>query len=439
MTEEVPPVKRARLDEGHISCKDTHSNPSLTEEDTILRRECCDDEDPLFEAFDDVEEEYQRIITSDDLVLGGEHYLHSNGAPPKHNYNLRWYERLGTSGIPSAAYSFEITYTAEVDELFFTSQWQYLPFSISRFDRYIAYCVVKTISSPISSIVSEGDIILKVNSQDMVQRPTDATPLQELSLRFQQTQNNTRVVRFLRVSSHTHSSLSAAEILLHLEEKSVPARFLCKPSAVRGSTVIKPVLESSYIDAQLPPTLKKLLQGQRINWQAIPNLPVQSAHAAAVITSLNTIASTGSSYNNLQNSLLSQNVSSVTPLVTVHALEKFDNKQHRNVSSYNIRSGIYRDRGKFTVIYSALVQPSIPTADEEGGGSKEKVLYNLGRYDNEEEAAKVLNDAKESTKASGGMFIPRHYLLGYRAPAAPPASMAGIPSASSFASLQSAL
>lgn len=367
----------------------------------------------------------QRRLSTEDLVLNGDHYIHTTGAPTKHNYNLRWYERLGSSCIPSASFSYEITFTPDVDDLFFTTQWQYLPYSVSRFDRYITYCVVKSVASPVASIVAEGDLVLKVNGQDLVQRPGDCSDLNDLASRLMQ-RNTMRVVRFLRTSAHTHSSLSVAEVLLYLEEKAVPAKFCCK-YLTRTSANTKPVLESTFVDLQLPASVKKMLQGQRVSWQSLPSLPAGPALASTMLATATAPAPANPSSYMQQNA--PQGPSMSAPMVTVQSLEKYDNKQHRNVCSYSLRAGVYRDRNKYVVIYAANVLPQLPIAGDasavaggSGSSSREKVLYNLGRYDSEEDAARVLNEAKESARASGGIFIPRHFLLGYRAPsaAAPP-------------------
>jgi hypothetical protein len=363
----------------------------------------------------------QRRLNAEDYVIGGEYFIHNTSIPTKHNYNLRWQERLGSSCIPASSFCYELTFSAEIEDTFFMTQWQHLPYCAAHFDRYLLYPVVKNVTAPINSIVTEGDIVLRVNNTGVVLKPGDIDNTSELIQSITQ-RNSHRTIRFLRASSYTHSSLSVAEVLLHLEERNVAAKFLCKYMN-RSAASAKPVLESTYVDVQLPAAIRKVLQGQRVYWQNAPNLPSMPSYATGLLAS--TTSTTPAAFSSAQTGYSSQpalqlpnGLSIVTPLIQVHTIEKYDNKQHRNVTSYTIRSGIYRDRNRYTVLYAAA---SIAGAWE--GTGKEKVLYNLGRFDTEEEAARVLNDAKESAKGSGGVFVPRHFLLGYKHTSAPVPSL----------------
>eukprot|EP01031_Cornospumella_fuschlensis_P042094 gene42094-51393_t len=107
-------------------------------------------------------------------VLNGEHFVMNNNVPAKHNYRLRWQERLSASCTPHTSFIFEISYAVEIEDLFFQTQFQLLPYSPSRFDRYLTYTVVKNVLPPLSPIVQEGDILLRINSNDMVIKDADS-------------------------------------------------------------------------------------------------------------------------------------------------------------------------------------------------------------------------------------------------------------------------
>ncbi|RYG94657.1 hypothetical protein EON65_57160, partial [archaeon] len=175
-------------------------------------------------------------LSTKDFVLNGDHFIINSNVPVKHNYRLRWQERLGASCTPHTSFVYEIAYSVEIDDLFFQTQFQLLPYSPSRFDRYLTYTVIKSVLPPLVPIVQEGDILLRFNNNDMVIKDADAdgarmgvggmTPSTLMSNLT--THTTPKTLRLLRIACNNYCSMSVCEILMFLEEKTAAARFVCR-------------------------------------------------------------------------------------------------------------------------------------------------------------------------------------------------------------------
>jgi hypothetical protein len=142
--------------------------------------------------------------------------------------------------------------------------------------------------------------------------------------------------------------------------------------------------------------VKKLLQSQKINWQQIPVLSIGSAQANYLIS-----ANITPQLNSIASSVIgSMTLNYTTPTYNIHSASLEDIMRPDHSDKY-IRSGIYRDKAKFVVIYvdrknsmshlkrrvrySSMASSSTTGEDDKSPPN----IYNLGRYDTEEEAKRV--------------------------------------------------
>lgn len=140
---------------------------------------------------------------------------------------------------------------------------------------------------------------------------------------------------------------------------------------------------------QLPIAGKKMMQGQKVQWQQIPVLPNFTVHANNVVAS--NVAS-----SSMPSSTASWPICS--PNISVHATSQAEQSFVNRISE----GGVYKDRSKFVVIY----------VDKKSSDSVPKI-YTLGRYDTEDDATRIYHRAVQSTKISGGFYL-KHFLLGYK-------------------------
>lgn len=141
---------------------------------------------------------------------------------------------------------------------------------------------------------------------------------------------------------------------------------------------------------QLPSSVKKLLQSQKIAWQQIPILSIGSAQANYLI-SANLAPPTSSMASSVIGPMT---LNHTTPLYTIHS-PQLEEIMMPDSDSF-MKSGIYRERSKYVVIYvdrSQDAKASLTVSLEPIPAMFEKPeyprIYHLGRYDSEEEAKKV--------------------------------------------------
>jgi hypothetical protein len=121
--------------------------------------------------------------------------------------------------------------------------------------------------------------------------------------------------------------------------------------------------------------VKKLLQSQKITWQQIPILSIGSAQASYLIS-----ANITPQMSSIANSIIgSMTLNYTTPIYSIHAnsldeIMKSDKETRDNF----LKSGIYREKSKFVVIF-------VERTDE----FPEPKIYHLGRFDTEEEARRT--------------------------------------------------
>jgi hypothetical protein len=403
-----------------------------------LKEQLIEDLETMQDYFETYGEEYtneKTMIVESDYCYKGNHMVYSTSLPSKPDYNIRWTERVASYYIPSASFTYEVQYpNPKTLPLGFTYQWQYIPYSPSNPGKTILCCVVKAVHEPFQNSIIVGDIILKMNEELLVYKPGDAVDFQKLDLIFSETFKSLTgfcSIRFLRAGSTCSGSVpSVAEILLLVNEKSAGAKFNVKTIMKDNSETYG--LELVQMDNQLPNAVKKLLQSQKVSWQQIPILSIGSAQANYLIS-----ANITPQMSSLASSVIgSMTLNYTTPIYNIHStsLEEIMKPNSDNF----IRSGIYREKSKFVVIYvdrsatstftHSLKYPGADAPPESGNITPR--IYNLGRFDTEEEAKRVFHKVKfnfsrfsifnfffspkqvvNSVKATGSFNL-KYYLLG---------------------------
>jgi hypothetical protein len=136
----------------------------------------------------------------------------SDGAPPRAVVNRPWHKRIVSSYTPSASFCYEITFP-HTNSLGLNLRPRCLSYSSGGGQKYMGALVVVEITSLLSSIVSPGDILIRINDKNLVDfgESYDFDKCTGVIT----SSSAPRLVRFLRPMGPTQL-LSAAELSLFL-------------------------------------------------------------------------------------------------------------------------------------------------------------------------------------------------------------------------------
>eukprot|EP01033_Poteriospumella_lacustris_P000362 gene362-238_t len=212
------------------------------------------------------------FILPSDFIIGEGSLEPCPAIPTKPDYNTRWLERSTTYHLPNVTFSFEATYPNPngTDINFgFNIKWQRLPYTLRYTQRYMAYCVVAAVSPDFSNVIAKGDIVLRINEENLFYHHGEEIPDEEvLAKKLEGRKLSTATLRFLRIASNsTNAMVSPSEIQLFSQEKNTTAKFTLKPSK---DSPTRMVLESTNIETSTP---------QPVRHEARKN--IQRAQAAA--------------------------------------------------------------------------------------------------------------------------------------------------------------
>lgn len=203
------------------------------------------------------------IVGSNDMVIGNGAPIHCYAVSNKPDPNLRWIERVGSYFAPTAACTYEIVYPnpSQKEVSFgFTLQWQRLPYSIRNPNRWLLYCTIASVNSDYSSIISKGDILLKVDDKCMFYQPGEAVDYDTLGSKLQGITSASAVVRILRpAAASANMTLSPIEIISYAVEKTATARFQAASKMSKDGS-LRPTLENTAVEAQVKHSHSKLEQ-----------------------------------------------------------------------------------------------------------------------------------------------------------------------------------
>lgn len=138
--------------------------------------------------------------------------LPSDGAPPCAALNRPWHKRIISSYTPSASFSFEITFPHD-KSLGLNLRPRCIRYPSGDGMRFMGALVVVEITSLLSSIVYPGDILLRINDQNLVEFG-DSYEFDKCTSAIT-TSPAPRVVTFLRPLGPTHT-LCPAELCAFL-------------------------------------------------------------------------------------------------------------------------------------------------------------------------------------------------------------------------------
>lgn len=353
------------------------------------------------------------FILPSDFIIGEGSLEPCPAIPTKPDYNTRWLERSTTYHLPNVTFSFEATYPNPngTDINFgFNIKWQRLPYTLRYTQRYMAYCVVAAVSPDFSNVIAKGDIVLRINEENLFYHHGEEIPDEEvLAKKLEGRKLSTATLRFLRIASNsTNAMVSPSEIQLFSQEKNTTAKFTLKPSK---DSPTRMVLESTNIETSTPQPVRRMMQTNNAlkpSWMSIPVFkegPVDARLGLGRSIQIN--QSSTSTQSNLSN-LLGANASGIiVPTYSVHESQSLD-KIKMDASE------VYRDKTKFVAVFADTVTPN-EEADEPLVGSlsrKEQLiqerkqsrkrsvtmLYNIGRYDNEDEARKNIQRAQAAAE-----------------------------------------
>lgn len=163
---------------------------------------------------------------------------------------------------------------------------------------------------------------------------------------------------------------------------------------------------SIYIQA--PATVKRMMLGTKINWVTIPSFIREGTMDGrlALMKSVNA-AATSNGMAPAPAQLLHPQAGVFVPMMSVNDVTSFDEQ----LFSDDTNGGLYRDKNRFVTIF---VDNPPPSTSESGpllssNAKAIKRIFNLGRFDSEEEASRTYFRAVK-VKEMYGSFEPRYYL-----------------------------
>jgi hypothetical protein len=361
-------------------------------------------------------------FTAPYYVVDGEGLVENCPAVPnKPDNNVRWIERSTTYHLPNVTCSYEASFpNFNADGLVnfgFEYQWQKIPYSLRHIDRFMVYCVVKSVHADYSKVISKGDIVLKLNEELLFFQHGETVPAKnDLAKKLVNRKSSIDTLRFLRVASNSpNSMISPAEIISFAQDKFTTAKFTLKLSKDNPSRF---VLENINTEANTPTAVRRMMQaGGQLKplWTSVPVFKEGPMDARIALgRSIQNNQSSTATHANLGNLLGSLATIVVVPTMSVH------NSQEIGTSA----GEVYHEKTKYVAIFSdgagdanetAITSQdcsSFPTslqAKREQVIQKNRInrinkkrslsmLYNIGRYDNEEEAKKNIQRAKNTSE-----------------------------------------
>lgn len=206
----------------------------------------------------------------------------SSGFPSaKAEFNRRWFERTSTSYLPSASFSYEITFQYQ-NSLGLNLKPYAINYSIGGGGRYIGCCVVMdALNAPIATIVQPGDILLKINESSLLMNQIEGFSFETIT-KIIAASTTPRTIRFMRPAGSSPNLFpSPIEIMLLHNEPHTSAKYniTTNPASAGQSKQPTSTLSMTHLDPSAPAQIRRLLQGQRVPWE-YPPIPQDSRELA---------------------------------------------------------------------------------------------------------------------------------------------------------------
>ena len=368
-----PPV----TDATHVT--DTDSN---TSSDVVIENadeealQWCSTPSVIIDLEQDVSSQTstQKILQTYDLNLGsGVRKIDSDVIPVFNDaYNQNWDDRITSSYVHPVSYTYEITFEHS-NSLGLNLKPCFVPYAAGLAKRSLGCLLVMNTNSTLGTIVRPGDILLKVNGQELASAFGVFSFDTHTKMILKETAP--RTVRFIRPGSVPLSPLEILEMAKDIQQPT--AKF----SFVSETPTSKAYLFSTYLDQAAPLSVKKCMTGTRVQWEFPGDQPSTSHYNPNVLFSGDT-----STRTNLKKPFppfceLGTSSSSLALIFTKRALLQ------------SISSGgeirVYRDRGKYATVIKYHGK-----------------LYYLGKYDTEDDAMAVLRKYSLDIEKTG-IFVPR--------------------------------
>lgn len=202
----------------------------------------------------------------------------------KADVNRKWHDRVLSSFMPTASFTYELTFPSAYASLGLQLRPHLFPYSITGSRRALACCIVIDATACPSTLVQPGDVLLSVNGSLLLamENSCEVSYSFDASVRTISQAAQPRTIRFLRGAGLSPNlRVSPAEvILLAGEGHSSVARYTLAPTPTPTGSVSH---MNTYTDQQAPDTIRRMLQGQRVVWEnavVTSNLPAGGGYSA---------------------------------------------------------------------------------------------------------------------------------------------------------------
>ena len=273
-----------------------------------------------------------------------EQNIESEGYPRYVPPYLAWDERIKRSaGYVCSAFTFDVAVPASCTDIGIGLR----PFLLRASLRSMPCAVVESVPSYLSNYVYPGDILLKVNDEVLVSYEQPISLTRVLSLLSTQSM---RSIRFLRPAGMA-AQPSPGEAVVLATGSNVTAKFELNKGVAGSAEPWTMVLKA--IDVKAPPVVRRILAGNKINWEPYVKPPL--------------------------------------PSVTVGKPD-----ESRSL-------GVYKDRNRWV----AVSRPKRPLEEDDdlaSSGLSDKRCFFLGRFDTEVEAQRACLRAQDEIRA-GRLFL----------------------------------
>lgn len=175
----------------------------------------------------------------------------------KPDVNLKWCERVFSSYLPCAAFSYEMVFPQDCSIPF---ELKHQEFTYSIYDRkkVLSCLVVRSPKLFMAAVVRPGDVILKVNDISFTVPPGEEFSMENMLKKLDDVRKEQFTIRFLRVGGMASNFMpSPAEILLFQSDKNVAAKFGVMRDGNKPDPAIvdgvkpkqsSPVIQLQYLD-----------------------------------------------------------------------------------------------------------------------------------------------------------------------------------------------
>ncbi len=378
-------------------------------------------------------------------------FTNSNCVPTKLSTALRWTDKVHSSNIPTVAFTYEVTFP--------TSIIKHLKLKIQLLlNSDLRYCAITEVKTFLSEVIQPGDLLLSINRKSLLYLAKEDDPTfdsGEISSIITEAGNHPPcMVRIMRLGAMTPNFRpSPVEIALLQADEKCTAKFVVNipdkkkdkdkgemdPSVCGGGSnssssaaKVSPSIELRYLAADAPLSIKKMMQGVKMQWDyfghALPvvQTPSMPSTAAAIYSSAAEAASSVLSY------------APPLPVVETTSIQTFISTAAAP-SNYNLQAatavmkdddglvwgGLFRFEGYLrNRCWGVYMGEKISCG---GQSDSQERIHHLGcRYDTEAEARAAYNKAAEEVR-NAGFFSQKRFVRSMEKPEAPRAPALTLP------------